>query len=293
MRILVDLFKTRPSLAAEILVELLGLSLPAYTEARLASIDLTEIKPAEYRADVVVLLLDRDIPVRGIVVEVQLAADPRKRRSWPAYVSVAHAMHGCLVDLLVVAPDPEVAAWCAEPIPLGPPGFVLTPPVLGREAVPVVTDPAEAARRLELGMLSVMAHGASEQGGAIATALLPAIAQLDEERARFYLDLLLNSVDEATRRALEAMMKGYEYQSEFAKKYYGQGRDDGRDEGRTEGRTQEAARNLLTVLRVRGIAVPDAIRERILAQKDALLLERWLEKAAVATALAEVIDEPS
>ena len=57
--ILVDLFKNRPSLAAEILAEVLGLSLPAYTEARIASSDLTEIQPAEYRADVVVLL-DRD-----------------------------------------------------------------------------------------------------------------------------------------------------------------------------------------------------------------------------------------
>ena len=46
--ILVDLFKNRPSLAAEILVEVLGFSLPTYTEARLASIDLTEIQPAEY-----------------------------------------------------------------------------------------------------------------------------------------------------------------------------------------------------------------------------------------------------
>jgi hypothetical protein len=35
--ILVDLFKNRPSLAAEILVEVLGLSLPEYTEARIAS----------------------------------------------------------------------------------------------------------------------------------------------------------------------------------------------------------------------------------------------------------------
>jgi hypothetical protein len=128
--VVADLFKTRPSLAAEILVEVLGISLPAYTEARLVSVDLTEIAPAEYRADVVVLLLDGDIPVRVIVVEVQLAKDPRKRRSWPAYVCVGHAMHGCLVDLLVIAPDPDVATWCAQPIPLGPPGFVLTPPVL-------------------------------------------------------------------------------------------------------------------------------------------------------------------
>src|SRR6185369_11348686 len=77
--IFVDLFRNRPSLAAEILVEALGVSLPPYTEARLASTDLTEIRPAEYRADAVVVLLDRDIPVRVIIVEVQLAIDPRKR----------------------------------------------------------------------------------------------------------------------------------------------------------------------------------------------------------------------
>ena len=279
--VIVDFFKTRPSLAAEILDEVLGIAVPAYTEARLASIDLTEIKPAEYRADVVVLLHNANVPVRVIVVEVQLAKDPQKRRSWPAYVGVAHAMHGCLVDLLVVAPDPVVAAWCAAPIPLGPPGFVLSPPVLRREAVPVVTDPAEAARRLELGMLSVMAHGEGERGTTIAGALLPAIAGLDEERSRFYLDLLLNSVNEATRRALEAMMKGYEYQSEFAKKYVAQGR------------AEEAARNLLTVLRGRGIIVPDAARERILAENEPARLERWIEKAVVATSLAEVLEEPS
>jgi len=33
-----------------------------------------------------------------------------------------------------------------------------------------------------------------------------------------------NSLNEAARRALEAMMKGYQYQSDFAKKYVAQGR---------------------------------------------------------------------
>jgi hypothetical protein len=41
--ILVDLFKNRPSLAAEILAEVLGVSLPPYAQARLASTDLNEI----------------------------------------------------------------------------------------------------------------------------------------------------------------------------------------------------------------------------------------------------------
>jgi len=84
-------------------------------------------------------------------------------------------------------------------------------------------------------------------------------------------------------------MKGYEYQSDFAKKYVAQGRT----EGYAEGRAEEAARMLLTVLRVCGIAVSDAVRERILAQKDPERLERWVEKAAVATSVATVLDEPN
>ena len=283
--ILVDFFKSRPTLAAEILIEVLGIALPAYTEARVVSIDMTEIQPAQYRADVVVVLYDGDVPVRVNIVEVQLGVDLKKRGSWPAYVCVAHAQYGCLVDLLVVAPDPGVAAWCAEPIPLGPPGFVLTPPVLRREAIPVVMDPAEAARRLELGMLSVMAHGQTEQAGTIAEALLPTIAGLDEERSRFFLDILLNSVNEATRRALEAKMKGYEYQSDFAKQYVAQ--------GEAKGRAEEAARAVLTALRVRGITVQEAERARIVAEKDPARLERWHERAILAASVAEVLAEPS
>src|SRR5436305_4988980 len=207
--ILVDLFKNRPSLAAEILAEVLGVALPPYNEARLAATDLTEIQPAEYRADLVVVLLDRDTPVRVIIVEVQLAVDPRKRLSWPAYVAVSRAIHGCPADLLVVAPDPAIARWCAEPIEIGVPGFILRPPVLRRSAVPVVTDLEEAVRRPELGVLSAMAHGDTEEGATIAAAVLPAIRGLDDDRVKLYYDLVYNSLNEAARRSLEAIMKGY------------------------------------------------------------------------------------
>jgi hypothetical protein len=47
------------------------------------------------------------------------------------------------------------------------------------------------------------------------------------------------------------------------------------------------------VLRARGIAVPDAARERILTQRERGRLERWLERAAVASSIAEMLDEPS
>jgi hypothetical protein len=67
----------------------------------------------------------------------------------------------------------------------------------------------------------------------------------------------------------------------------------GRDEGRDEGRAEASARAVLTVLRVRGIAVSETDRERILAEKDPARLEYWLEKAIVAGSLAEVLDDPS
>jgi predicted transposase/invertase (TIGR01784 family) len=62
---------------------------------------------------------------------------------------------------------------------------------------------------------------------------------------------------------------------------------------RREGGNERAAAAVLTVLRVRGIAVPDTARERILAERDPRRLERWLEKAIVAASIGEVIDAPT
>ena len=88
-------------------------------------------------------------------------------------------------------------------------------------------------------------------------------------------------------------MKGYVYKSDFAKKYLAQGRAEGEAEGEAKGLLQGEARAVLTVLRARGIAVSEAARERIFAQKEPERLERWLEKAAVAASIAEVIGDLS
>jgi hypothetical protein len=64
-------------------------------------------------------------------------------------------------------------------------------------------------------------------------------------------------------------------------------------DARRETRTEERARSVMTVLRVRGVAVPAAAQKRILAEKDPERLERWLERAVVAASITEVIDEPS
>ena len=63
------------------------------------------------------------------------------------------------------------------------------------------------------------------------------------------------------------------------------------EEGKAEARAEGEANALLTVPRARCIAVSDAAREHILAQKDQGQLERWLEKAVVASSIAEILDD--
>jgi hypothetical protein len=70
-------------------------------------------------------------------------------------------------------------------------------------------------------------------------------------------------------------------------------RTEGRAEGRTEGLAEARASDVLTVLRARKIAVHDAARQRIQAERDLARLDRWLERASVANSISEVFDGAS
>jgi hypothetical protein len=123
---LIEMFRNRPSLAAELLGGALGVDLPAYHVARLESGDLPDLTPTEYRADVVVALTNAETPVLAVVVEVQLGRDKGKRWSWPVYLATLRARLRCPAVLLVVCADNATAAWCAVPIELGHPGWTLS-----------------------------------------------------------------------------------------------------------------------------------------------------------------------
>jgi hypothetical protein len=79
----------------------------------------------------------------------------------------------------------------------------------------------------------------------------------------------------AARLALEAMMAQgmYEYQRDYARRYFGEGK----------------AEAVLSVLAAHGIAVGEALRERILACHDLPLLDAWLARAVTAATAAEVV----
>jgi PD-(D/E)XK nuclease family transposase len=80
---------------------------------------------------------------------------------------------------------------------------------------------------------------------------------------------------------------------EIADARWAEGKAEGEIKGKIEGRVEEAAQAVLTVLRVRGITVPEISRERILAEKDPARLGRWIERAILAASVDEVLNEPS
>lgn len=68
-------------------------------------------------------------------------------------------------------------------------------------------------------------------------------------------------------------------------------RAEGLVKGHLQGRTEGFADALLTVLQGRGIAVSDAAREPILAEKDPAQLTRWLERAGVVTSIDDLFGD--
>ena len=284
--VLLQLFRNRPELAAELLREALRLEIPAYTEVRVESADFTQLAPTEYHADLVVLL-SNGAPVLGVVVEVQLSPKSRKRFTWPLYLSTLRARLECDTCVLVVAPTLEVARWAAEPIRLGF-NSVVVPLVVGPGGVPIITDPERAIQAPELAVLSVMAHGHADVDMALKVALAAtaAVRAVPEDRVVLYSDLILAALSEAARKAFLMLPQGYEFQSPIGRESFQKGVAQGIEQGVARG----IAMTVLEVLDARGLVVSDTARERILGCSELDLLARWSRRAVTVPAADALFD---
>jgi Domain of unknown function (DUF4351) len=227
------LFRNRSESAADLLREL-AVQLPEYDEVRAESSDLSDLRPAEYRADLVLFLVRGSHKVLGVIVEVQLGCDEDKPYAWPAYIANLRARHRCPVCLLVVTIEDAVARWAGRSIELGP-GTRCDPWVVGPSNTPAVTGLQDATQNVELAVLSAIEHGQSTDiplAARIASAAIVASADIDAEQSRCYLDLILISLSKNAPEAIEAAMNslGFEYQSDFARRYVAQGKAEGRAE---------------------------------------------------------------
>jgi hypothetical protein len=271
--VLIDLFRERPELAADLLRSALHITVPDYAEATTESGNITELAPAEYRADSVIVLRAPD-PVLAIVLEIQRSRDRWKRRSWPMYVAGVWTRLECPVVLLVVATRRALARWCATPIRVGEPGFVLTPQVLGPDVIPVVTDPGEVTRAPELAALSAVAHGGRPGGRKVLEAFVEGIYPLGGKAGTEYTDYVLMALPAAARREMEIIMQTgtHRYRNDLLRKYY--------DLGEADGEARGEARAVLAVLSARGMPVSGEARDRIAACMDLAQLEVWIRRAA-------------
>ncbi|MDA8369136.1 MAG: hypothetical protein M0026_04630 [Nocardiopsaceae bacterium] len=279
--VLIELFRNNLALAPELLHEALGIEVPDHNRVFLESCDLTDVNPTEYRADVTVALRRQKEVEMAIIVEVQRSPAKKKRLTWPVYVATLRARLGCPVILMVVSPKQKVADWCAVPIELGHPGFVLEPLVIGPAQVPVVTDPVKARGQPELSVLSALAHGDSPE---VLDAFGHALESVDSDKFPFYYDYVSGQLSDAAREYWEKLMAAgtYEWQTDIARKYV--------SEGKAEGKAEGEANAVLLFLAARGIPVPDEARERITACTDLGQLEVWIRRAATVDTADELFD---
>ena len=279
--LLLLLFRNRSGSAADLLREL-DVPLPEYDEVRAESSDLSDVQPAEYRADLVLFLVRGSRKVLGVIVEVQLACNGAKRYAWPAYIANLRARHRCPVCLLVVTIENAVADWAAKSIELGP-GTRCNPWVVGPSNTPAVTDLQDAQENVELAVLSAIEYGQNADIPlaariASASAAIAASADIDAEHSRLYLDLILIALPQNVREALEATMNslGYEYQSDFARRYFGQGKVEGRVE------------IILKQLALRFGLLTEAVQARVRSAQDAQL-DAVAERVLTAQTLEEAL----
>ncbi|MEV4114171.1 hypothetical protein, partial [Nonomuraea sp. NPDC049695] len=191
------------------------------------------------------------------------------------------------VTVLVVCPDRAVAAYYAQPIESGLPGYRLQARVLGPDGIPVITDPQHAAARPALAAMSVMAHGRNRK---VIEAFATALSDTRNRHATKYTEYAYSMAAPDIRRLMEEIMTSTDWPvyTPWAREHYGRGLE----EGQTKGKAEEAAKMLLLVLAARDFDVPDDMRARITACADVAQLEHWTSRAVTAQALQDLFSEP-
>ncbi|NVB37121.1 hypothetical protein G6O69_04715 [Pseudenhygromyxa sp. WMMC2535] len=302
-RILID----EPPLAFRILRELFGLDLPALRDLRARHSVIDRFAPCfgdthELRPDGV---LCGDHPTDphggvGIVIEAQRRPDRQKAaRLWVYWALVAEEL-GYVTALLVIALSDQVSAWARG---LGkrqlPPRDALL--VVDRQNMPVVTtvdDPQRPGWAMLSGIIHA-AHGNLEPF----TVALKAVLRLEDQRRWRYASYMLSALDEDDRELILGAMNMQTHEiSDIERRSvaFHDGRAEGLDEGLAKGLDEGRAKGLdeglakglqqlvLTILELRGLALSDAQRERVIACSELTQLERWRDRAKLANDATDV-----
>ncbi|MCK6514565.1 hypothetical protein L6R46_05865 [Myxococcota bacterium] len=242
---LIELFRARPLLAAELLGWAGILRLGEVREATVIDASLTVPTPTELRADGVIWVSGgEDL---SAILEVQLRPDPQKRQSWPLYLASQHARRPAPSVILVVTLDEATASWAAAPIVLGP-GSVVTPVVFGPRQIPLLLDPKIVRENPEAAVLSALAHAKGPDAVEVSLLALQAVQRnplLNEDKTVQYTEMLLSALSLSARALLEKKMylKSFDPQTEYVKRWVKE-REEYISRGIAEGIAAEMAERL-------------------------------------------------
>jgi hypothetical protein len=292
----VALFRDNPPLALRVLEDMLHVPLPAHAAIRVADTSLDQMLPIEFRADLVLEVLDAENRfVLAIVLESQREIKNRKKYSWPVYVTVSRAERECPAILMVIAVDEEVAGWAEQHIDLGVAQGTVKPVVLGPRTIPEITDEQAARQDAEVALLSGMAHGNGTNGAAVIQATLAGIKTLDREAAMVYFQVLWNVLRKPMQAALmRLVMEQRSTQREFPfvkeiGKYIGESYfREGEAKGYRDGEVKATREKILRAAQRRGLVLSDEQQERIRGCEDRQTLDGWFDNVLDAMSGDEV-----
>ncbi|CAM5708553.1 hypothetical protein [Streptomyces aurantiogriseus] len=281
------IFQKDPALLTRTLQQVLHVPFPEPYDFAGMNVDLTEIEPIERRVDTLLRAETREGSYL-LVVESQGKPDDRKRGSWPYYLGYLREKYRCEPVLIVVTQSRATARWAAEPIHVGVPArpsMTVWPFVLGPDNVPVIATEREAKQDPPLAALSAMTHGRGRQAPAILESLEAALRTIDRDSAAVLAQFVDSCLaDPQARQMWRDMMTAMQYfwRHPLAEEV--------REEGREEGRIEDRAEMTLRILELRGIPVPDAVRERVESCTDLEKLTVWSERAVHAATAEDLFD---
>jgi hypothetical protein len=276
----IELIRQNPALAVELLRAMTDVPLPAEPDISLGPTDLTDVVPAKYLADAVVVVSDAatGAPVLVVIVEPQGRDEPTKEFSWPVYITAVRRAVQCRrAFLLVICPDPGEAEKCRRIIRTGHPGFDLAPEVI---------DPLNAPG----------AYGDSSPYLAIFAACMGAIDLETEQGARQVLNaihdtgastadrerlttIILAIASSSAQQILEDMMTTIEWKSDFIEGFH------------RRGAAEAKAEAILKIIDSRQIKVTGQQREQVTSCTDLTQLDEWFDRALNADTAADIFKD--
>jgi hypothetical protein len=134
-------------------------------------------------------------------------------------------------------------------------------------------------------MLSALSHGGKPEHTKVLDAFAVALESLDEDRAAFYSDIVLNMLPDAARKILEThvtmTMKRRQFTSDFYRRIVGDAEALG-----------EARGEALTIVRIleKRFKVSDEVRRTISECTDRLLLDLWADQCLYVHTAEEMLE---